>query len=361
MSLLATRVQNLRVASPDFDKNMTRQSEYGALDFFVTQSDSGRSFITPELRNAAINSMGKTLQMPVIDYDGAVTVRNVRVCAIPDAENTSRLVTVSFATYGVGFTMVPARFLNNDISYNHDFERKMEKSIRALATALDLGAVASLTANKTQVFKDILEYSATANTIEVEWDNRMEITGDINSIMRANDYPCQIHIIGNAGIDSITRKMAQLSENNVINKVLEYSEKIFHYTNNIVNDTGFYGTAFAVEDGQVGYLTRNGRENVLGTRSNDHEWDIVRLPIINLPVDTNYYTAVGDQSTIGGAATEDIADMKCNVKQYFGFEIDIAYLVSFNSAPTTIANPIIQYAIESPVDLRSAIPVRVLP
>ena len=47
MSLIATRVQNWGVNAPQFDKNMTRPSEYGALDFFVQQTESGRSFVTP--------------------------------------------------------------------------------------------------------------------------------------------------------------------------------------------------------------------------------------------------------------------------------------------------------------------------
>ena len=84
MSLIATRVQNLRVDTPEFDKNMTRPSEYGALDFFVNQTESGRSFITPELKSKALSSIGNTLDLPVIKYDADVTVSNEIVCQIAD-------------------------------------------------------------------------------------------------------------------------------------------------------------------------------------------------------------------------------------------------------------------------------------
>ena len=344
MSLIATRVQNWRVLSPEFDKNMTRPCEYGALDFFVEQTDAGRSFVTPELRDRALNSAGRTIELPVINYDGGVTVSNVRSCVIADNENTSALIPVVFATYSVGFTMIPTLFMNNDITYQHDFNRKMEKNIRAMANALDVAAVASLAANRTQVFADLLDYAMAGNTLSIPWDARMEILGDIDPIMRANCYPGQLHIVGNAGIDSLTRKLAQLGANNSINKVLEYAGKIFHYTNNVANESGRYGTAFAVEDGQVGYVTRAGRENIRATRSNFHEWDIVRMPILNMPVDTHFYTEVGDQSAIAG---ESSADMNCNVKEFFAFMVDVAFLTSYNSNPTTIANPIIKFDIES--------------
>lgn len=344
MSLIATRVQNWRVSAPQFDKNMTRPSEYGALDLFVQQTESGRSFVTPELRDKALASVGTTLQIPVINFDGGVTVSNTRACVIADAENTSALYTVVFATYAVGFTMVPALFMNNNITYAHDFQRKIEKVTRALADALDEGAVAALEANKSQVFEDLLIYNEVGNVIEVPWDLRNEILGDLNPIMRANDYRGQIHIVGNAGIDSLINKLAQHGLYNDVNKQLEYAGKIFHFTNNITNEAGVYGTAFAVEDGNVGVVTRAGRENILGTRANDHEWDIVRMPVLEMPVDTHFYTSVGDQSAIAG---ESSADMTCNVKEHYAFAVDVAFLVSYNSNPATIANPIIKLEIAS--------------
>lgn len=358
MSLIATRVQNWRVSAPKFDKNMTRQSEYGALDFFVEQTNSGRSFVTPDLANRALASVGTTLQIPVIDYDGGVTVSNVRSCVVADNENTSRLYTVVFATYAVGFTMVNTLYMNNTITYDHDWTRKMEKVTRALADALDKGAVATLEANKTQVYQDLLNYAEVGNTLDIPWDMRTEILGDLNPMMRANDYRGQMHIIGNAGIDSVINKLAQHGLYNDVNKQLEYAGKVFHFTNNIVNEAGDYGTAFAVEDGNVGYVTRAGRENILGSSGLGHFFDIVNMPIINMPVDTHYYTTIGDQSAIAGEAS---ADMTCNFKEHFSFAVDVAFLVSYNSDPEDIANPIMKLAIDrSDVANPYAKPVRVV-
>lgn len=345
MSLLATRLQNWRVENPQLDKNMTRPCEYGALDFFIEQTNATNSIISPNLRDRAFASIGNTVQVPVINYDSDVTVSNVRSCVIADDENTSALYTVVWATYAVGFTMVPTLYMNNEISYEHDFARKMEKVTRALATSLDTAAVAALEAQKTQVFKDLLQYTQTSNVIDVPTQLATEILGDVDPIMRANCYPEQIHIIGNAGVDSLVRKLAQHDVYNDVNKRNEWAGKVFHYTNNVVNESGKNGTFFAVADGNVGVLTRVDREALRRARANFHEWDVVRLPYIDLPVGSHYYTAVGDQSAIAGDAS---ADLTCAVKEYFGFSVDVAFVVAYNSDPTTVANPIIKADIAAP-------------
>lgn len=339
MSLVATRLQNWRVENPELDRNMTRPCEYGALDFFIEQTNAANSILSPYLRERAFASMGNTVQIPVIEYDGNVQVSNQRTCVIADNENTSALYTIAWVTYSVGFTMVPAAYSNNEISYEHDFMRKMEKISRALANELDKGAVAALEANKTQVFKDLLQYKQVGNVIEVPTQMATEILGDVNPIMRANCYPEMIHIIGNAGVDSLVRKLAQHGVYNDVNKRMEYDNKVLHYTNNVANEEGKNGTFFAAVDGNVGVLTRVDREALRRARANFHEWDVVRLPYIDLPVGSHYYTAVGDQSAIMGDAT---ADLTCAVKEYFGFSVDVAFVVAYNSDPETVANPILK-------------------
>ena len=358
MSLVATRLQNWRIENPELDRNMARPLEYGALDFFASQTYASNSIISPELRDRAFASIGNTVQIPVIDYDGSVTVSNTRSCTISDDENTSALFTVVWTTYSVGFTMVPAAYMNNEITYDHDFNRKMEKICRALATSLDTAAIASLESNKTQVLTDPLQYTFTSNALAVPTTLAQDVLGDINPMMRANAYPGQIHIIGNAGTDSLVRKLAQHGLYNDVNKQLEYDGKVMHFTTNLSNGSGDYATFYAVEDGNVGVLTRVDREALRGTKANFHEWDVVRLPYIDLPVGSHYYTAVGDQSAIAGDAT---ADLTCAVKEYFGFSVDVAFIVAYNSAPATIANPIIKAGVATPgTDTPLARPVYVV-
>jgi hypothetical protein len=345
MSLIATRLQNWRIENPELDRNMFRPSEYGALDFFIQQTDAPNSIISSNLRERAFASMGNEVQIPVLNYDSEVEVSNVRSCVIADDENTSALYTIVWKTYSVGFTIVPTMYMNNEIDRQHDFERKMQKVCRALADKLDEDAIAALEANKTQVFGDLLQYTETANSIQVPNQMATEILGDINPMMRANDFPETVHVIGNAGVDSLIRKLAQHGIYNDVNKQMEYDNKIIHYTNNLTNENGVYGTFYAVADGNVGVLTRVDRESLRRTRANFHEWDVVRLPFIDLPVGSHYYTAVGDQSAIAGDAT---ADLTCAVKEYYGFSVDVAFIVAYNSDAASVANPIIKAEIASP-------------
>jgi hypothetical protein len=324
---------------------MTRPLEYGALDFFIEQTRAQNSIISPNLRDRAFASIGNTVQVPVINYDGDVTVSNTRSCVISDDENTSALYTVVWKTFSVGFTMVPTLYMNNEIDYQHDFQRKMEKVCRALATALDQDAIAALSAQKTQVYKDQLQYTVTSNVIQVPTQMATEILGDLNPMMRANSYPRMLHLIGNAGIDSLIRKLAQHGVYNDVNKRMEYDNKVLHYSTQLANESQKIGTLYAVEEGNVGILTRVDREALRRARSNFHEWDVVRLPFIDLPVGSHYYTAVGDQSSIAGDAS---ADMVCNVKEYFGFSVDVAFIVAYNSAPSTVPNPIMKAEIAAP-------------
>lgn len=358
MSLIATRMQNWRIEVLKMDKNMARPCEYGALDFFIEQTNAANSIVSPELRNRAFASMGNTVQIPVIDFDGDVTVSNVRSCVIEDNENTSHLYTVVWQTLAVGFTMVPTLYMNNEIGYARDFGRKMEKVARAMANALDVQAVAALSANKTQVYKDQLYYTVTGDTVQVPWVARMEWMGDMNVLMRANCYPGALHVIGNAGIESTIAKMAQHDIYNDVNKRNEYAGKIFHYTNNVTNEDGKFATAYIVEDGNVGILTRVDREALRNGAAFGHEWGVTRLPYIDLEVGYHYYESVGDQSGIAGAASED---MTCVVKEYYGFSVDVAFIVAYNSDPETIANPIIKVEIAASGSLNPfATPVEVV-
>lgn len=339
MSLIATRLQNFRIASPNFDRNMVRPQEYGALDFFVSESNSPTGILSPELKERAFASMGSTVEIPVIDYDGDVTVANVRSCTITDDENTSALYTIVWATFAVGFTMTPSLYLNNEISYQQDWNRKIEKVSRAMADSLDEAAVGALEARKTQVLKEPLYYAVSGNSVQVPWDMREDILSDLNSMERANEYPGMIHLIGNAGVDSMLRKMAEKGLYNEVNKQLEYSDKVLHFTNNVVNEEGVFATLYAVTSGNVGLLTRVDRESLLRSKYGSHEWDVVNLPYLGIPVGSHYYTSVGDRSNIAGAAS---ADMTCVGTEYYGFSVDVSFLIAYNSDPTTIPDPIIK-------------------
>lgn len=344
MSLVLTRIQNIR-ANSNLDKFEYRPSRYGALNAFMVQSEDPTGILTEELKQKARTSIGNTLETPVIDYDADITIDSTRTLTIADSENTSKMVQITFATYAWGFTIAPAMYMNNEIGIQKDFETKMMKYIYAFAKKLDEAALATLAANKTQVLKNPLLYDWSSNAINAKWTERENVFGDLEVMMGANDFYGQLHIVGDPGVESIMRKLQQHGLYNDVNKQNEFGTKVVHLTNNIAAAGGKYAQGYAVNAGSLGMLTRFERDCLLGTVSGDgHEWGIATLPLLNMPVGTYFYDSVGDYNAIAGAAT---ADMTRTRKEHYGFAVDVAFLTAYNSAPSTLASPILAFNVSS--------------
>lgn len=344
MSLVLTRIQNLR-ANSSLDKFEYRPSRYGALNAFMVQSNDPTGILTPELKEKARISIGNTLETPVIDYDSGITIGNTRSLTIADSENTSKMVTITFATYSWGFTITPAMYMNNEIGIQRDFETKMMKYVYAFAKALDGAALTTLAANKTQILKNPLLYDWSANAVNAKWTERENVFGDLEIMMGANDFFGQLHIVGDPGVESIMKKLQQHGLYNDVNKQNEFGTKIVHLSNNIAAATGKYAQGYAVNSGALGMLTRFERDCLLGTVSGDgHEWGIATLPMLNMPVGTYFYDSVGDYSTIAGTAT---ADMVRTRKEHYGFAVDVAFLTAYNSKPAANASPILAFNVSN--------------
>lgn len=344
MSLVLTRIQNIR-ANSNLDKFEYRPSRYGALNAFMVQSEDPTGILTEELKQKARTSIGNTLETPVIDYDADITIGSTRTLTIADSENTSKMVQITFATYAWGFTIAPAMYMNNEIGIQKDFETKMMKYIYAFAKKLDEAALAALAANKTQILKNPLLYDWSANAINAKWTERENVFGDLEVMMGANDFYGQLHIVGDPGVESIMRKLQQHGLYNDVNKQNEFGTKVVHLTNNIAAAGGKYAQGYAVNAGSLGMLTRFERDCLLGTVSGDgHEWGIATLPLLNMPVGTYFYDSVGDYNTIAGAATTDMTRTR---KEHYGFAVDVAFLTAYNSAPSTLASPILAFNVSS--------------
>ena len=344
MSLVLTRIQNIR-ANSNLDKFEYRPSRYGALNAFMVQSEDPTGILTEELKQKARTSIGNTLETPVIAYDADITIGSTRTLTIADSENTSKMVQITFATYAWGFTITPAMYMNNEIGIQKDFETKMMKYIYAFAKKLDEAALATLAANKTEVLKNPLLYDWSSNAINAKWTERENVFGDLEVMMGANDFYGQLHIVGDPGVESIMRKLQQHGLYNDVNKQNEFGTKAVHLTNNIAAAGGKYAQGYAVNAGSLGMLTRFERDCLLGTVSGDgHEWGIATLPLLNMPVGTYFYDSVGDYNTIAGAAT---ADMTRTRKEHYGFAVDVAFLTAYNSAPSTLASPILAFNVSS--------------
>lgn len=342
MSLLATRMQKLR-ANSNLDKNEHRASVVGGYNMFNMMTADPNGIISPDLEAKAAASVGRDLEVPVINYDDGITIGNTKTLTIADSENTSAMYAVTFATFAWGFTSTPALFMNNEIGEQRDFEVKFNKYVNKLAKELDDVAITALNTDKTQVFADSLNYTVIADTVVADWDQRENVIGDINYVMAANDHYGDIHLLGNAGTQSVISKLAQKGLYNSENKQMEYGDKVLHFSPRLANGVGEYANMIAVQGGSLGILKRFERESVLGTEMPDGTtWGIENIPLLDLPVGTYFYTKAVDGS---GLAGESSADMTRVVKNHYGFAVDLAFVTCYNSDQTTIANPIVKASV----------------
>lgn len=339
MSLLATRMQNLRAES-DLDHWLTRASTYGAWELFRQDTDAPNSIITPELEQIAFRSIGSTLETPILEYNGNVTITNTRTATIADAENDSDMVTITFTTYSFGFTQVVSMFHNNEIGAQRDFNNKFLSGLYQLAAILDIAGYTALNTAKTQVFGETFPgvYSEVDNFITANLADEERIVGDINPLMFANDYFGPYRVLSNAGGMSLFRRMDEKGLYNEVNKKIQYADKQLFFSNRVPNAANIGATFFAVNQGSVGILTRVERDALYMLRSRTgHEWGIETMPLLNIPVGTYYYESVGDYNAIAGAAT---ADMTRALKRHFGWSVDVAMVVSHNPDAATLKAPI---------------------
>lgn len=344
MSLVQTRIQNIR-ANSNIDKFEYRPSRWGALNAFMVQSNDPTGILTDEIKEKARTSIGNILETPVIDYDGGITIGDTRTLEIADSENTSKMIQITFTTLSWGFTIAPAMYMNNEIKIQKDFETKMMKYIYKVAEKLDEMALAALAANKTKVLKNSLLYDFSSGAVAAKWTERENIWTDLEVMQAANDFYGQMHIVGDAGVDSIMKKIAQKGLYNSVNKQNEFAGKVVHLTNHLAKAEGKFAQGYAVNQGSLGMLTRFERDCLLGTVSGDgHEWGISTLPLLGLPVGTYFYDSVGNFSGIAGAAT---ADMVRTRKEHYGFAFDVAFITSYNSDPDTLAGPILAFDVSS--------------
>ena len=341
MSLLATRMLELRVSNPDLSKWTLRPSNYGALDCFMSQTESQMGIITPQLEAQAARAVGRDVKIPVWDEE-TVSIGSTRSVTITDDENDSALYTVAFTTYAWGFTVTPAQHSNNEFSMQQDFNRKFMKYMIQFLKDLDTAALSTLDTNKSQVFADLLGYTNTANVISATLAQRNEVLGALTPMMQANDFFGGYDLVGNMGVSHLVNQLAEQDVFNDKNKTIQYLDKNLKYTNRLANIAGKSATGYVINQGSMGMLFRQEADALLGTRlENGTSWGIEVLPGVNIPVSTYYYPAAADVSSFGAHA----AHLTRAAKHHYGFSVDVGFLVSHNSDLTTYASPITKFNI----------------
>lgn len=316
---------------------------YGALDLFIRETENPMGIISPDLQATAMMAQGNTLEVPVYDKDGSVTINNTRTVTISDDENTTAMQSITLTTYEFGFTMVPAQYSNNEMSYQRDFNQKLTKYINAFLATLDTAALTALNTAKTQVFSNLLgKYTTLSNVINATLAQKLRIIADLNPLMAANDYYEPRHIVGNAGLTSLFLEMQESGLYNDQNRVIQWADKELHFTNRLTDAANKIATGYVVNSGSCGVVYRHDRDSVMNHRTHKHLFEVVSVPGIPFPMGVYYYDDVADKSALTGAATADLTRTKVEA---WSWSVDVGFITQYNDTPASYANGIMKFDI----------------
>jgi len=350
MSLVQTLMQPLRSQyAGSLDKNEARGSRYGAWDFFNEDNRRSDSIFDADIRAKIKSSFGNSVVIPVLDAK-TVTIGNVRSCTIADDENTSKLVTLTFATLAFGFTMYPAMYENNDIKYQTDFTRKLKNYTNQLASVLDSAAIAALEAAKNQFWTGIAAYyPETADALQVTNAQKNDYYNNVQAILETMDFYGVPHIISSTSGSPLVRRLAEQGAGNTTNEAWQLTPYEFHWTNRIPNAGGIASTQYIVQEGSVGYETRVDPDSRLGhSVGNQIKWSTVNVPLPNTPngitMGSLYREDCADASNIMTSGSTGLTATK---REGFQWSVDIAFSTAYNSDPANRYNPIVKTEISA--------------
>lgn len=347
MSLVLTLMQSLRASytARGLDRNEIRRSQYGAWDFYQRQTGLATGIVSPEIRKLVGQSMGNTVQVPVLDAED-VTITNVRACTVADSENTSKLVTLTFVTYAFGFTMIPAQHFNNDVGYQADFDRKMEKYLQKFASTLDTASRNNLENNKNVYNPAAITayYPVVGNALQVTQAQKDDLFNNATAILQTMDFYGGTNVVASTSLKPIINRLAAQGAGNSVNQDFQFNGYEWNFSNRITNGAGIAATAYLVPDGMVGVLNRNDPDAIARSRVGTHKlWDIVRLPLVNMDVASYYYEDCADKSALH-AGTAALTRTKV---EGYEFSTDVVYINSYNSNTATRYNPIVKVEVSA--------------
>ncbi len=349
MSLVSTLMQPLRTEYlGTLDKNEARSSRYGAYDFFREDSARPDSIYDNDIRAKIKASFGNSVVIPVIDAK-TVTIGNVRSCTIADDENTSKLVTLTFATYAFGFTMYPGQYFNNDIKYQADFNRKLKNYLNQFAALLDSQAITTLESAKNQFWTGITAfYPQVANALQVTQAQKNDYYNNLQSIMETMDFYGKPHIIANTSGQPLVRRLVNQGAGNSINEEFQLSPYDWHWTNRIPNAGGIQSTHYAVQEGSTAFESRVDPDSLAGNSIGDFiEWSKVNVPIPNSAYGIEMGSLYRKDCVDASGLQAGTAGLTATMKESFQWSVDVVFSTAYNSSPSTRYNPIVKTEISA--------------
>lgn len=314
--------------SGKMDANVWRASRYGARETFVKQSASNDGILSAEDIANIKKSYGISTKIPVLDMP-TVTIGSVRNCVIQPDQNSSKMIVLTFVSYVWGFTMIPSMYVNNDVKYELDWQKKMRKYLLAVLKLQDVTCLAKINTDRNAVFTNLTyEYPVVGNAFQVPRNSREDVYNQITGIMGTADFSASDYdVIANSGHEPLVNKLARNGTNNADNTLATLNGYNMHYSNSIVNNTGVRDTMYVVPPNTVAMATRNDPDARAGRRIAGAKWGEVDMPMLDITVGTYETEKCADATAI--FPTAETAGLTRAAMQGFEFSFDATYVTAY--------------------------------
>ncbi len=349
MSLVDTLIDPLRSGySGKLDAFEYRKSKYGALAAFQAQSSGTDKILSDEDIANIKKSYGIQTKIPVLDFRD-VTIGSVRSCIVPTDASNSRMVVLTFVSYVFGFTMIPSLYVNNDVKYELDFQKKMQAYILKLLKIMDQASVNKLNTDRNIFFDGLTaEYPVLANAFQVPKASRKDVFNQLIGIMSASDYTSnQYDVVLSSMTMPLVNELARNGTNNADNTLATLNGYRTSYSNNITNNAGVRDTMFVIPQGTLAIANRNDPDARAGTSLNGggNKWDEVDMPQVGMRMGSYYTEKCTDATQI--YATAETQGLTRAAMQGFEFSTDVTYVTSYISNRAARYAPIMKVEISA--------------
>ena len=339
MSLLETYLQDIRAKYPSMlDRDELRLIAFGLVDTAFAHTASPQSILSEDVKQKAKRSVGRLLAIPVITNNG-ITIGNTRSCTITDYENDSALVNVVFSTLTADITMVPAQYAKNEIAYIQDFARKIIDVKEGMLQVIEDAIFALLDANKTVVFASTLvgvgaKYPLVADTLQVAFADQEFFFNDIRAIQAAGEFRPALHFIdGSVNLMPTVEQFINQGKGNSTNQEFQFADKVFRFSNGVVDGAGVRSTGFFMPNGTIGIMTRVDLDAMNNSKStNGTEWSTTVLDGMPFEIGVQFKSDCSDESALNTTGQEHL---DATLKEFWQFSVDFALLTPFIDDPAT--------------------------
>ena len=340
--LVETYLQDIRVAFPNnLDRDEWRFTRYGLLTATKEQTVHPMSIISEDLRQKALDSEGRALQVPVMKL-GALTVKNQRSCTIGDYENESAMVDVTWATLVTDFSMMKAQHHKNEVSYLQDFNKKMLLVQNLFANYIENAIYTKLDTDKSAIYNSTLvgatgKYPLIANTMQVYLAEQETFFNDVDVIMNQDDFwSPEWLVLGSTPLMSPVRHYLNQGASNDERLDYQFGPYSFRFSNQVVDGGGKKATGFIMPYGSIGLLTRVNIDAKMNNKASDGtSWETAFLDTLGFEVGVMHKSKCTDKSDVKG-----LEHLEATMVENFQFSIDFALLTPYNSDAVTKAGSI---------------------